>query len=61
MTVRARQLARLCRERLAAQQDLPVLVPQPRQTAAQAVANAQVPASVPADEAQGQEPEQPVL
>jgi hypothetical protein len=31
MTVHARQLARLCRERLAAQQELPVLKQQPQQ------------------------------
>ena len=31
MTVHARQLARLCRERLAAQQELPVLRQQPQQ------------------------------
>ncbi len=31
MTVHARQLARLCRERLTAQQDLPVLKQQPEQ------------------------------
>ncbi|HEV7652917.1 MAG TPA: hypothetical protein VGP26_32575 [Actinophytocola sp.] len=31
MTVHARQLARLCRERLAAQQELPVLKEQPQQ------------------------------
>ncbi len=31
MTVHARQLARLCRERLAAQEELPVLRQQPEQ------------------------------
>jgi len=31
MTVHARQLARLCRERLAAQQELPVFKQQPEQ------------------------------
>lgn len=31
MTVHARQLARLCRERMAAQQDLPVFKQQPEQ------------------------------
>jgi hypothetical protein len=31
MTVHARQLARLCRERLAAQEELPVLRQQPQQ------------------------------
>jgi hypothetical protein len=31
MTVHARQLARLCRERLTAQQELPVLQQQPEQ------------------------------
>jgi len=36
MTVHARQLARLCRERLAAQQDLPVLKQQPQQQQAAA-------------------------
>ena len=38
MTVHARQLARLCRERLAAQQDLPVLKQQPQQQQAAAEA-----------------------
>jgi hypothetical protein len=33
MTVHARQLARLCRERLAAQQELPVFHQQPADTA----------------------------
>jgi hypothetical protein len=36
MTVRARQLARRCRERLAAQQELPGLKQQPRQQQAAA-------------------------
>jgi len=36
MTVHARQLARLCRERLAAQQELPVFKQQPEQQQQQA-------------------------
>jgi hypothetical protein len=61
MTVHARQLARLCRERLAAQQELPVFHQQPEQQhAAQQHADTAHAADVTPDAPDASESEQPV-